>query len=162
MASLRNGTPVPDFNEILPMLLAERKQVPTDQDNYLVEQKFDGYRVLAEFGDGRCRLRSKNGKECSTWFPEICESLSQIDCDLTIVDGEMTVLDDIGRTNFDALHSRALRRRWSPGDESVTFCMFDLLVIEGNDITGQAIETRKANWSSSCRVHRPMSSFQNT
>lgn len=36
MAERRKG-PVPDFDEILPMLLAERKQVPADQENYVVE-----------------------------------------------------------------------------------------------------------------------------
>lgn len=54
------------------------------------------------------------------------------------------MLDDIGRTNFDALHARARRRRWTPGDESVTFCMFDLLVIEGRNVMKQPIEIRKA------------------
>lgn len=65
-----------------------------------------------------------------------------------IVDGEMTILDDLARTDFNALHDRARRRRWREGDALVTFCVFDLLVADGLSIMKRPLEERKARLAS--------------
>lgn len=131
------------FDSLLPMLLDERKQPPTDQSSYIAEPKLDGYRVLGEFGNGRCRLRTRNGADCTLWFPEVVESLAGLMCDTTIVDGEICVLDSIGRSDFDALHARARRRRYAAAGPSVTFCMFDLLSRSAEDVTMLPLLRRK-------------------
>lgn len=130
--------------QIAPMLLDERKQAPADESRYLSEIKYDGYRVLAEFGEGHCVLKTKNGATCSKWFPEVTASLSQLKCGHTIVDGEMVVLDTIGRTVFELLHERARRRRWREGDAHVTYCVFDLLVRDNVSIMDFPLVARKA------------------
>jgi bifunctional non-homologous end joining protein LigD len=62
----------------------------------------------------------------------------------TIVDGEIAVLDEVGRTDFEALQGRARRRRWRAGDIAVTYCVFDLLVVDGTSIMGERLVDRKA------------------
>lgn len=126
------------------MLLSERKVAPQDQSSFVAEIKTDGYRVLAEFGQHNCELKSKNGARCSAWFAEVSEALAQLSCGRTIVDGEMAVLDDIGRSDFDLLHARARRRRFSPGDPVVTYCVFDLLVLNGVSMMQRPLIERKA------------------
>jgi bifunctional non-homologous end joining protein LigD len=116
------------------MLLVERKRAPENENDYIAQLKYDGYRVLAQFGNAQCMLRTRNGTECSNWFPEVAQALVAQSGGRTIVDGEICVLDEIGRSDFDALHERARRRRRRPGDVSVTFCVFDLLVMNGRSV----------------------------
>ena len=74
MVSRRPSSPTdaggPLLDRLSPMLLAERKVPPADQSAYIAEVKYDGYRVLAEFGNNHCVLKSKNGADASAWFPE--------------------------------------------------------------------------------------------
>ena len=128
---------------VRPMLLDERKEVPPDEDAYVAEPKFDGYRVIGQFGDGQCQLRSRNGADCSRWFQEVADALGAAQCGRMIVDGEMCVLDASGRSDFEALHARARRRRYMEGTEPVTFCVFDLLVENGLDLTQEPLLARK-------------------
>jgi bifunctional non-homologous end joining protein LigD len=138
--------PGPALADLSPMLLAERKTPPAHEDAYLVEIKYDGYRVLSEFGAGKPTvLRTKNGANCTSWFPEVAKGLAGVTLSgRHVVDGEMCVLDDIGRADFDALQARALRRRFTAGDPPVTYCVFDLLVLDGRSVMGLPLLERKA------------------
>lgn len=135
------GLPI---DQLAPMLLDERKVAPDDQADYIAEIKYDGYRVLAEFGQGVCTLKTKNGADCTRWFPEIAEPLANLACGRTVVDGEMCILDELGRTDFNALHDRARRRRFRDGDLPVTYCVFDLLVQDGYSVMERPLVERKA------------------
>jgi bifunctional non-homologous end joining protein LigD len=137
------------------MLLDERKRAPEDQEGYLVEPKFDGYRVLAEFGEGQCRMRSKNGMDCTKWFAEVAIALADLKCGRMIVDGEMCVLDEFGRSDFEAVHARARRRRYTEGAPVVTYCVFDLLVVNGRNITKEPLEERKARLANIFEAYQP-------
>lgn len=94
-----------------PMLLDERF-LPWNQEEWVYELKFDGYRVLAEFGRGSAQMKTRNGADCTAWFPEVAKSLARAKGGPHICDGEVCVLDDLGRSNFDLLQDRARRRRW--------------------------------------------------
>ena len=52
------------------MLLDERP-IDYDKPGWLFEIKYDGYRLMAEFGNGTCRLKSRNGANATNWFPEL-------------------------------------------------------------------------------------------
>jgi bifunctional non-homologous end joining protein LigD len=134
----------PALADLSPMLLSERTAAPRDEGDYFAEVKYDGYRVLAEFGDGRCVLKTRNGANCSTWFPEVTQSLASVTCARTVIDGEVCVLDDLGRTDFEALQARARRRRWTPGAPSVTFCAFDVLIAGERNVMNLPLRERKA------------------
>ena len=85
-----------------------------------------------------------NGADCTKWFPEVARSLANVKGGLHIVDGEVCVLDDLGRSNFELLQDRARRRRWYEGADPVTYCVFDLLQEGGKDLTGLPLLKRKA------------------
>jgi bifunctional non-homologous end joining protein LigD len=128
---------MPHLSDLKPMLLDER---PFDlhAPGWAYEIKFDGYRLMAEFGQGKCLLKTRSGANATTWFPEITRPLSNIKVfpeGPYIVDGEVCVIDDQGRSDFDRLHARARRRSWYGGCDPVTFCVFDLLTANGADQT---------------------------
>jgi bifunctional non-homologous end joining protein LigD len=133
--------PAPTLAELRPMLLCERKTIPRES-GLLYEVKYDGYRVLASTGPA-ARLKSRNGADATTWFPELVDSLAQLTPG-NILDGEVCVLDDIGRSDFERLHKRARRKGWYKGADAVAYCVFDLLVGKGKDLRGETLERRKA------------------
>lgn len=71
------------------MLLDERP-LNLDEPGWIYELKYDGYRVLAEFGGGGpCQLRTRKGADATKWFPEICLGLEEIVGGPYITDGEV-------------------------------------------------------------------------
>lgn len=124
------------------MLLDERP-IDYEAPGWLFEIKYDGYRLLAEFGDGSCKLKSRNGANATKWFPELYDALSRVPGGPYLVDGEVCVLDDLGRSDFDALHARAARRRRVEGADPVTYCVFDLIAEQGVDLSRQPLIYRK-------------------
>lgn len=129
-------------DEYHPMLLDERP-LALDEPGWVYELKMDGYRLLAEF-DGTVQLRTRNGVDATNWFPEVAQSLATLKAGRCVVDGEVCVLDELGRSDFDQLQDRARRRRRYPGGPDVVYCVFDLLVHRGVDITQQPLLKRKA------------------
>ena len=131
------------WKRLRPMLLTER---PFDltAPGWLYEIKFDGYRLMARFGDGACSLMTKSGGDATRWFPEIARSLAAVPGGPYVVDGEVCVLDDLGRSDFTRLHARAARRGFPPGADPVVYCIFDLLAVGEADLTDRPLVERKA------------------
>ena len=123
-----DGVTAPSLLALSPMLLTEAPRAFT-REGWTFELKHDGWRCLAEIRDGAVRLQSRRGFDLSRRWPAVAQSLSTI-AGHHIVDGEMCVLDDLGRSNFDLLHLRA-----SPK----TFCVFDVLVSDGADIMSDEV-----------------------
>ena len=114
------------------MLLTEAPRAFT-RKGWTFELKYDGWRCLAEINDSTARLQSRRGFELSRRWPAVVQSLATIPGH-HILDGEMCVLDDLGRSDFDRLHLRASRK---------TYCVFDLLVCDGVDIMAEPLIERK-------------------
>ena len=131
----------PSIDQLCPMLLVERKTIPRDA-GWLYEIKYDGYRVLASTGPG-ARLKSRGGIDATSWFPEIATAVSGLPAG-SVLDGEVCVLDALGRSDFIRLHTRARRKGWYDGADLVVYCVFDGLVAIGKDLRDSLIERRKA------------------
>jgi bifunctional non-homologous end joining protein LigD len=109
-------------------------------DTWLHEIKFDGYRMLCRIRDGKATLISRNGKDWTAKFGALPAAAAQLPVTDAILDGEVVVLEPDGRSSFQALQ-QALR-----GAEPAPFAYyaFDLLYLNGYDVTAAAIEDRKA------------------
>lgn len=118
-----------------PMLLCEARQ-PWVAHGMGTELKLDGYRALVQVLGQSVEIRTRNGANATAWWPEIGTALGGLSKRRTILDGEVVVLDELGRSDFDRCHARALRRRWFPGADAVTFAAFDVLVLRGRDVRG--------------------------
>jgi bifunctional non-homologous end joining protein LigD len=133
----------PAIDALRPMLLDKRKHSPFDSEEWSFEVKYDGWRILAEFGDGTPKLRTRQGLNASLWFPEVGRALASYGNGRCIVDGEICVLDDLGRSDFERLQTRARRKCWYQECDSVAFCIFDLLVQSGRSVMELPYTDRK-------------------
>ena len=124
------------------MLLVERRP-PVPEPGWLYELKHDGYRVLARTHRRQVELRTRNGADCTAWYPEVERSLASLAGE-HILDGEVAVLDALGRPDFNRLQDRSRRRRWYAGADPVAYLVFDLLVHRGVDVRPWPVERRKA------------------
>jgi bifunctional non-homologous end joining protein LigD len=110
------------------------------------EFKWDGVRVLSLFEGGTPRLYARSGAVVTTAYPDVA-GLSLPPGSL--LDGEMVVLDTGGRPSFTALAERMHVR--DPGraarlaaSHPVTYMIFDLLRLAGEDLTSRPYRSRRA------------------
>jgi bifunctional non-homologous end joining protein LigD len=99
-------------------------RTPFDDPNFLFELKHDGFRALAHIWDGNCELISRKRNAYKS-FNELRENLAKLKVQNAVIDGELVLLDDEGRSIFNEL----LFRRGSP-----IFYAFDLLYLNGRDL----------------------------
>ncbi|NUO72940.1 MAG: hypothetical protein HOQ10_09525 [Frateuria sp.] len=124
-----------------PMQAPEGLRQPFTSDDWLYELKFDGYRCGAGIDAGQVELRTKNGADCTSWFPEIVEALAGLP-GTDVLDGEICVLRPDGTSDFNQLQERA-RHRHRGRTPRVTYCVFDLLVHAGKPVMGLPLLERK-------------------
>jgi bifunctional non-homologous end joining protein LigD len=111
------------------------------------EFKWDGVRALATIRGGALRLHARSGAEITAAYPELAPlSTALADAEL---DGEIVVLDQDGRPSFTALAERMHVRE--PGRAArlaaaipVTYLVFDLLRLDGADLTQLPYAQRRA------------------
>jgi ATP-dependent DNA ligase len=110
------------------------------------EPKWDGFRCLAH-RDGRTALTSKSGSRMDARWPELHDAVRDTIPEGTILDGEIVRWAD-GRLDFDAL----LRRNGASGrtarrlaaEEPCHLIVFDLLRLDGRDLTRHPLASRRA------------------
>lgn len=127
------GAPVPELQ------LATLVDAVPEGDEWLHEQKFDGYRILARREGRRVTLSSRRGKDWTEAFPQVAEAVAALPARRAILDGEVAVVLPDGRTSFQALQNAFGR----PGANLVYF-VFDLLAEGGEDLRARPLEERKA------------------
>ncbi len=112
------------------------KAVPTGAD-WIHEVKYDGYRGRI-VRDGRdVKLLSKSGLDWAWRFPFIVETALKMKQPRFIIDGEITVLDVQGVSDFSALHSNR-------HNEEAQLYAFDLVAVDGDDLRDLPLFERKA------------------
>lgn len=132
---------------VAPMLatLASR---PPSGDEWLYEVKWDGVRALCFVEDNQLRIFSRTQKRYEQQYPELSVLPRALKASSAILDGEIAVLDENGRSRFSLIQPRisvadpntiAHLARSSPA----TLFLFDLLYIDGYDLRGAALEDRK-------------------
>ncbi len=113
--------------------------VPEGND-WLYEMKYDGYRIMAFVEGNSVRLQSRNGNDYTKRFQSVVASM--IDWAkgrAMVLDGEMVVVDESGKTNFQALQSYMK----NPGAQSLTYIIFDILALDGTDLRENRLIDRK-------------------
>ncbi len=118
--------------------LATLVKEPPAGDDWLHEIKLDGYRILAGIEGGKARLVSRNGNDWTQRFAAVADALRSIAAESALLDGEVAVLDERGITSFHALQTAAS----TPAPE-LRYFVFDLLHLDGHDLTGVPLLERK-------------------
>jgi bifunctional non-homologous end joining protein LigD len=132
----------PPPRDVTPMLstLVEK---PFDDPGWVFEVKWDGYRAIASIdAAGAVTLTSRNGLDLLARFPGLAGIGAAFRTLPAVVDGEICVLDERGRSSFQALQ-RALK---APRDAHLplTFVAFDLLYAGGRDVRALPLVERKS------------------
>lgn len=127
------------FKEIKPMLATLVKKAPSGKE-WIHELKLDGYRILAFLERGKARLLTRNGKDWSDKVPELIETLEEWNPGNLVLDGELVVMDENGRSDFQALQSYFKK----PENRNVDYVIFDLLAAGDEDLRPKPLLERKA------------------
>src|SRR5204863_2031249 len=109
----------------------------------------DGYRALGIKQDSDTHLYSRNGKDFDALFPDIVKDLGRLrGMKSFIVDGEIVAVDEKGQHSFSLLQN--IRRNGA----IVEFFIFDLLHLDGKDLTNLPLQRRREGRSWLCGVIR--------
>ena len=116
---------------VTPMAAQVVKRLP-EGDDWIYELKFDGYRALIIKDEQRVELRSRKNKDLTGMYRGIAAAGLRLKAEQAVIDGEIVALDAQGSPSFQALQHRGSH----PGHQ-IVFYAFDLLHLDGKDLTGE-------------------------
>lgn len=117
-------------------MLATLTDSPFDDPNWVFEDKFDGFRMVADIRRGRVALYSRNGKIISHSYLQVAKALEGVKAD-AVIDGELVAIGKDGASHFQLLQN-ALRHK-----AKLLYCAFDLMFADGEDLRALPLLERK-------------------
>lgn len=127
---------LPPFNP--PQLATLTDKLPEGKD-WVHEIKFDGYRALFYIQNGNVTMYTRTGQDWTHKFRTLANKLAALPVKNAILDGEIVALEK-GISSF-----KGLKNALSDGhDEMLQYYVFDLLYLNGKDLTGLSLLERKA------------------
>ncbi|WP_174292530.1 DNA ligase D [Sphingomonas bacterium] len=103
---------------------------------WMHEVKYDGYRALVAVGGGHAKVYTRSGLDWTDKFAAIAEAAAALPVASALIDGEIVAFKD-GRPDFSTLKDAIA----SGG--AMTFFAFDLLSLDGDDLTALPNVARK-------------------
>jgi DNA ligase-1 len=131
---------------IAPMLL-DRKDDPFNDDQYIFEPKMDGHRLIVSHIDFQIRLYTRNNNEVTRQYPELLKVPTDHD---VVLDGEVCCMNpDTGHIDFESVTERFMIKketkiRDAVKNQSVHYIVFDILMLDGQDLRHLPLMDRKA------------------
>src|SRR5450432_614370 len=118
-------------------MLATLVDEPVEEEGWLYEIKWDGYRALGYVTKGVVEIRSRNNKSFNEKFYPVFEALKKWPVN-AVVDGEIVVLNDKGVPDFGYLQA------WrSEADGQLAFYLFDILWLDGFSVMNLPLNERR-------------------
>ena len=110
---------------------------PFTAEGWLFELKHDGFRAFVRKSGSDVHLLSRWGRSMAHAFPEVIEALGEVPGDV-VLDAELVVADEQGRSDFEELRRRALLQRPRLIDMAArrtpaSLIVFDVLCASGED-----------------------------
>jgi bifunctional non-homologous end joining protein LigD len=118
-----------------PMLALSVPELPAG--DWIYEVKFDGYRALAFKAGSEVQLFSRNRKLFNDNYPVLVDALKPLKANF-IIDGEITALDQNGRSSFQLLQSFGLR-----SEIPLVYYAFDLVSLDATDLQSRPLVERR-------------------
>ncbi|MGI9585689.1 MAG: DNA ligase D [Acidimicrobiia bacterium] len=130
------------------LMLAATADEPFDDQNWLFEIKYDGYRVVASKDDRTVRLFYRSGIDATDVFPEIASAVRRLPYRRLILDGEAVVLGNDGMPSFSELQKRGMLSNrheiaMAATRTPATLFGFDVLEVDGQDVRRVPLHLRK-------------------
>jgi bifunctional non-homologous end joining protein LigD len=139
-------SPMPKMPGGVRATLAELREKPFSDPNWVFEIKWDGVRAIAEIEDGETTLWARSGRDVTREYPEFKDLATKFQLTNAIVDGEIVTLDEDGRSNFQKLQNRlGVQNPSQKLMQSVPldFYVFDLMYADGYDLRKAPLVVRK-------------------
>jgi bifunctional non-homologous end joining protein LigD len=138
---LTGARKAPMPRNIAPQLATPTEDLPSG-NNWLYEIKWDGIRCLCFLRKGKLSLISRSGTSLTDQFPELEGATPCLHAEEAILDGEIVVFDDHGRSDFQALQPRIMLNKRKQTRFDAVLILFDLLYNDGYDLRGVPLEER--------------------
>lgn len=116
---------------------AKETDTPFSDKEWVYEIKWDGYRAIADVNGEEVILYSRNGNTFNASYPIVVDQLKKLNIQATL-DGEIVVIDETGRSNF-----QLLQHYGSDDNYPIEYRVFDVLNINGNDTCDLPLIDRK-------------------
>ena len=128
---------LPDF---LPPALATLVKTVPKGERWLHEIKLDGYRIQARIENGEVKLLTRTGLDWTDRFGDHLHSaLKALPVQAALLDGEIVVESGNGSSDFSLLQQDLSDGR----SDRFTYYVFDLMHLDGQDLTSVALRDRK-------------------
>jgi bifunctional non-homologous end joining protein LigD len=136
------------FPESVVPMLAKLAPLPARDEGWAAEVKWDGVRAIAYCQPGRIELQTRNLNVVSAQYPEVRRLSRELGARDAVLDGELVAFDEHGQPSFERLQQRihqtdanVVRRRMK--SHPVTYVLFDLLYVDGRDLTDEPYTRRR-------------------
>lgn len=137
IADVLKGSPKQPFYDSVEPMLATLIDKPFDNEAWLYEVKWDGYRAVAFLNKTRAELKSRNDKSFNEKFYPIYDALKSMKLQ-AVLDGEVVVVAENGQANFGQLQN------WrSEADGDLMYYVFDILWLNGHDLKKLPLTERR-------------------
>jgi bifunctional non-homologous end joining protein LigD len=113
---------------------------PPKGSQWVYEIKFDGYRIQSRIDKGEVRLLTRKALDWTKRFPTIAAALKALKIDKALLDGEIVSEDEAGIPRFADLQADLKSGR----TDRIRYHIFDLLYLDGFDLSGATLLDRKA------------------
>jgi bifunctional non-homologous end joining protein LigD len=139
------NTPKESLPKFVPPQLALQVTEAPDGSEWLHELKLDGYRMQGRLQAARGKkslsatLITRSGLDWTHRMPDIAAALAELPVQDALLDGEVVVFDEQGKTSFADLQAAFQEGKKKP----LTYVIFDLLHLNGHNLRGLPLEQRK-------------------
>lgn len=124
--------------EVTHPMLAVLVKEPFDRKGWIFEIKWDGYRAITKIQNGKVKITSRNDLSFNARFPSIVKELENTQVNSAIFDGEIVIVDEKGRSNFQLMQNY---QRTQKGN--LLYYLFDILYLNGRDLCELPLIERK-------------------
>jgi bifunctional non-homologous end joining protein LigD len=125
------------------------KGLPSPDEAYAYEFKWDGVRALTYVRDGKVCVESRNLLDVTGQYPELSVVGEKLAGRTAVIDGEIVALDKKGRPSFQLLQGRmhigsaaAVKQRMA--ETPVAYLVFDVLYLDGKSTMRLPYTERRA------------------
>lgn len=124
------------YDHFITPMMAQVHDKPFDDEEWIFEIKWDGYRALAETGN-RIRLYSRNGLSFEKLYPVVADELKKIK-EKAVLDGEIVAFNSKNKPDFQKLQQYGLHK-----NQSLVYYIFDCISYKGKSLTHLPLLERK-------------------
>jgi bifunctional non-homologous end joining protein LigD len=138
--------PMPQMPKGVSSALAQLKDRPFSDPDWLFEIKWDGVRAIAQIEGGQATLWARSGRDVTQEYPEFKNLATHFRVTDAIADGEIVTLDKDGRSDFQKLQNRLGAQNPSQKlmqSVPVHYYFFDLPYADGFDLRNSRLLERK-------------------